>query len=220
MKEITVQVQRFAPLHGWTNRILRVDLSDMRIQVQETAPYVPDYIGARGIAARICWDDFAEPVAPYDPESPLMIFSGALTGSRSPYSGRTNVCGFSPQSWPYPWFTRSSIGGRFGGELKRAGYDAIVVTGAAETPVRLRIRDDRVSILPAGDLCREATDGAGQGHHVDHTWLGIQDSLSGHYDGGMTKPGLSTFGNPQIELYHVTRGQHRASRLRQDSTWQ
>jgi aldehyde:ferredoxin oxidoreductase len=149
MVPLTVRLPRYEPLHGWTNRLLRIDLSDMCIWAQETAPYVPAYLGARGVAARLCWDEYPEPVAPYDPANPLMVIAGALTGSRSPYSGRTNVCAFSPQASPYPWFTRSSIGGRFGGELKRAGYDGLVVTGAVETPVRVRIRDDEVSILPA-----------------------------------------------------------------------
>jgi len=81
-----------------------------------------------------------------------MIVPGALTGSRAPYSGRTTIHAFSPQAWPYNWFTRSSIGMHFGGELKRAGYDALIVSGAAETPVQIRIRDDEVSILPADDL--------------------------------------------------------------------
>jgi aldehyde:ferredoxin oxidoreductase len=152
MRPITVRLERYENMHGWANRILRIDLSDMRVWVHETAPYVPDYLGARGIAARICWDEYPAPVDPYDPANPLMMMTGALTGSRSPYSGRTNVCAFSPQASPYPWFTRSSIGGRFGGELKRAGYDGIVVTGAAEQPVRVRVRDDEVSVLPAGDL--------------------------------------------------------------------
>jgi aldehyde:ferredoxin oxidoreductase len=171
MRPITVNLDRYGSKHGWANRILRVDLSDMRIWAQETAPYIPDYLGGRGIAARICWDEYAEPVGPFEPANPLMIFPGALTGSRSPYSGRTNVCAFSPQAAPYPWFTRSSVGARFGGELKRAGYDGVVVTGASDRPVRIRIRDDEVSILPADDLwgrdaldtmeALEATEGAG-----------------------------------------------------------
>ena len=152
MKPITANLPRYEPMHGWANRILRIDLSDMHIWTQETAPYVPAYLGARGVAARICWDEYPEPVDPFDSANPLMVMTGALTGSRSPYSGRTNVCAFSPQASPYPWFTRSSIGGRFGGELKRAGYDGIVVTGAAERPVQVRIRDDEVSILPADEL--------------------------------------------------------------------
>jgi len=75
-----------------------------------------------------------------------------LTGARSPYSGRTHVSGFSPQSLPYNWFTRASIGSNWGHELKKAGYDGIVITGASETPVRILIQDDQVSIIPAGDL--------------------------------------------------------------------
>ncbi|MCP4538494.1 MAG: hypothetical protein GY832_15265 [Chloroflexi bacterium] len=152
MKPITKKLDRFQNLNGWANRILRVDLSNMRITVQPVEPYAPNFLGARGIAAKICWDEYPEPVPPLDPANPLMIFAGALTGSRSPYSGRTNICAFSPQAYPYPWFTRSSVGARFGGELKRAGYDGIIVTGAAEEPVRICIRDDEVSVLPADDL--------------------------------------------------------------------
>jgi aldehyde:ferredoxin oxidoreductase len=152
MKPVTQKVGRFGQMHGWVNRILRIDLSDMRVSVQETKPYVPDYIGARGVAARVCWEDYPAPVDPFDPANPLMVFPGALTGTPSPYSGRTMVCAFSPQGYPFPWFTRSGVGGFFGGQLKRAGYDGLVVTGAAETPVQLQIRDDQVSILPADGL--------------------------------------------------------------------
>ena len=152
MKAHVTKVSRFEQMHAWTNRILRIDLTEMRAWAHETAPYVPDYLGARGLAAKIVWDEYPEPVDAFDPRNPLMVFPGALTGARSPYSGRTNVCAFSPQGYPYPWFTRSNIGGHFGGELKRAGYDGIVVTGASEEPVRIRIRDDEVSILPADDL--------------------------------------------------------------------
>jgi aldehyde:ferredoxin oxidoreductase len=152
MKPIIEKVGRFGSMDGWTNRILRIDLSNLRVRVQETAPYVPAFLGARGIAAKLCWDEVPEPVEPFHPGNPLMIIPGALTGSRSPYSGRTNVCAFSPQAYPHPWFTRSSVGGYFGAELKRAGYDGLVVVGASETPVRIVIRDDEVSLLPAGDL--------------------------------------------------------------------
>ena len=64
MKPITERVCRFERLNGWANRILRVDLSSKRVVVQETAPYVPTFLGARGIAAKICWDEYPEPVSP------------------------------------------------------------------------------------------------------------------------------------------------------------
>jgi len=58
-----------------------------------------------------------------------------------------------PQAYPHPWFTRSNVGGYFGGlSSSGAGYDGIVVTGAAETPVCIRICDDEVNILPADEL--------------------------------------------------------------------
>jgi aldehyde:ferredoxin oxidoreductase len=139
-------------MFGWANRILRIDLSNMQIAVQEAARDVPDFLGARGIAARICWQEWEEPASPLGASNPLMVFTGALTGSHSPYSGRSSVCAFSPQAYPHPWFTRSNVGGYFGGKLKRAGYDGIVVTGTAETPVRICIEDDKVSILPADHL--------------------------------------------------------------------
>ena len=70
MKPITVNLERFETMHAWANRILRIDLSDMRIWAQETAPYVPAYLGARGIAARICWDEYPEPVGRVRPRQP------------------------------------------------------------------------------------------------------------------------------------------------------
>jgi aldehyde:ferredoxin oxidoreductase len=149
---VVKKVERFQRMWAWANRILRVDLSNMKIEVQPAQAHLPAFLGSRGIAARICWQEYAQPVAPFASSNPLMVFPGALTGSRSLYSGRCSACTFSPQAYPHPWFTRSNVGGYFGGHLKRAGYDGLVVTGAAETPVQLWIRDDEVRILPADDL--------------------------------------------------------------------
>ena len=63
MKATSRKVDRFEPMHAWANRILRVDLSDMRVDVRAAVPYVPDLIGARGIAARVCWEEYPEPCA-------------------------------------------------------------------------------------------------------------------------------------------------------------
>ncbi|MGC9360329.1 MAG: aldehyde ferredoxin oxidoreductase N-terminal domain-containing protein [Anaerolineae bacterium] len=152
MGSITAHVPRFAEMDAWANRVLLVDLSEGTIRARETAPWLPDWIGGRALTARAAWELAPEPVPALDPANPLMVFAGALTGSRAAYSGRATVAAFSPQGWPREWFKRSSIGAHFGGELKRAGYDGIVVTGASETPVRILIRDDEVSILPADEL--------------------------------------------------------------------
>ncbi|NLT73085.1 MAG: hypothetical protein GXX94_02665 [Chloroflexi bacterium] len=152
MKPYTSVLKRFATPYGWANRLLRIDLSAGRISAEPLDHYLPDYIGGRGLAVRLAWDSFTEPVDPFDARSPLIIMTGALTGTRSPYSGRTSISGFSPQAFPYNWYTRANIGHHWGGELKRAGYDGIVITGAAEAPVQVIIRDDEVTVSPATDL--------------------------------------------------------------------
>ena len=152
MKTTTIRVEKANPGFGYMNRILRINLSSMEAHSQDSREYLPDFIGGRGVAVKIAWDEYPEPVDPFAPENPLMIFPGALTGTRAPYNGRTSVCSFSPQAWPYNWFTRSNIGGWIGGNIKRAGYDGLIVTGKADQPARIRIVDDEVSILPADDL--------------------------------------------------------------------
>ena len=104
----------------------------------------PRPLGGRGLAAKIVWDEYPEPVDAFDPRNPFMVMPGALTGTRSPYSGRTNVCGFWPAGLPlHLVHPRQHRRLDWGAELKKAGYDGLVVTGASDTPVQILIRDER-----------------------------------------------------------------------------
>ena len=152
MRQVRMRVAAADPGFAWMNRVLRIDLSTMEVRAQESRHHLPEYLGGRGLAARIAWDEYPRPVDPFDQRNPLMIFPGALTGTRSPYSGRTMVCTFSPQASPHHWLTRSNIGGWIGGNIKRAGYDGVIITGKAEQPVRILIDDDEVTVLAAADL--------------------------------------------------------------------
>ena len=73
MKPVIARVARYEPMHAWANRILRIDLGNLRVGAQPTAPYVPNMIGSRGIAARLCWDECPEPVGAFDPANPLIV---------------------------------------------------------------------------------------------------------------------------------------------------
>ncbi len=119
MRVVKTKVPPTEPGCGWMNRILRIDLSSMQVSSLESKEYLPAFLGGRGLAAKIAWDEYPRPVDPFDEHNPLMIFPGALTGTRSPYSGRTMVCTFSPQAYPHHWFTRSSIGGWIGEGILR-----------------------------------------------------------------------------------------------------
>jgi len=139
-------------MHGWTGKILRVDLSNRRTEIEDTANYAYEYIGGRGIATRIAWNELRPGCGPFDEDNLLLIFTGPLTGTSAPYSGRTTICSVAPQAYPTPWFSRGSLGGHWGPELKYAGFDGIVVKGIADAPVYLYIEDGKVSIEDAHAL--------------------------------------------------------------------
>lgn len=137
---------------GWVGKILRVDLTTRKVSESSTFDYVPQFLGGRGLGAKICWDEAAPEVSAFDPENPLIFATGPLTGTLAPTSGRFEVVGKCPQSAPVESFTRSGVGGHFAPELKWAGYDAIVIRGKASQPVYLWIADQKVQILDAKDL--------------------------------------------------------------------
>ena len=137
---------------GWAGRILRVDLTAASLGSVATAPYLPDYVGGKGIATRIAWDELEPGTGPYSPENLLMFMTGPFSGTLAPTSGKGTVCSVSPRTLPDPWFTYSGMGGNWTPELKYAGFDGIVVRGAADEPLYLWIEDGRAELRPAADL--------------------------------------------------------------------
>ncbi len=141
-----------SPSGGWAGRILRVDLTAASVGSTATAPYLPDYVGGKGIATRIAWDELEPGTGPYSPENLLMFMTGPFSGTLAPTSGKGTVCSVSPRTLPDPWFTYSGMGGNWTPELKYAGFDGIVVRGAADEPLYLWIEDGRAELRPAADL--------------------------------------------------------------------
>ncbi len=139
-------------VYGWVGQILRVELSSGNISTIPTEDYVPDYLGGRGIAAKIAWDELSSEIGCFDAENPFIIMTGPFTGTIVPGSGRSGFFAVSPQVYPNPWFTRSGMGGWFGSELKYAGFDGIIILGKAEKPVYLWIDDGKTQILSAEEL--------------------------------------------------------------------
>jgi len=133
---------------GWKGKIARVNLSKERSSDVPTRRY-QNYIGGRGINAKIGWDELTGDTGAFDPENRLLFMTGPLTGTPAPSSGRTEVGGISPQTHPKETFSRSGFGGHWGPELKFAGYDGIIVQGKASKPVYLWINDGKIEILHA-----------------------------------------------------------------------
>lgn len=138
-----------ADLYGYTGKILQVDLTNGTISQIDTADYVDKWYGGRGIGAKIHWDMVGPDVKAFDPENVLTIMTGPGTGI---IDSRVVVQGVTPLGYPVESYYRSTMGSHFGAELKFAGWDGIVLTGAAPTLQYLLIEDDNVSLRDARDL--------------------------------------------------------------------
>ncbi|MGI6582639.1 MAG: aldehyde ferredoxin oxidoreductase family protein [bacterium] len=129
-------------------RILHVNLSSREIRVEEIndVELIKKYCGGRGLAAYLYLTRYDLTLDPFDERSPIFYAAGLLTGTSLPCSGRTSILFKSPAT---NRIFKTNVGGHFGGELRAAGYDLVVVEGRAEHPVYIDICDDRVSIEDA-----------------------------------------------------------------------
>ncbi len=137
-------------MNGYAGTILRMDLGSCRVEKQPLMECLADqYIGGRGFVARLMWEELPRGIDPFDPANPFIVATGPLSGHLLPASGKTHFGCKSPATGGY---ADSNMGGHFGPALKYAGYDAVVLTGAASEPSLLVIDDDSVELRPAGDL--------------------------------------------------------------------
>jgi len=125
--------------YGFHNRILRVDLSNRQINVEQPGEYFfRTYFGGWGLIAYYLLQELDPGTDPLGPGNLLVFAPGVVTGAPLGGSGRNAVGAKSPLTGG---FGEGDVGGFWGAELKRAGWDAIVVTGQAEEPVYLWIKD-------------------------------------------------------------------------------
>ncbi len=140
---------------GFSNRILTVDLSTGACHSEELDEKVARlYLGGKGLGSYLLFTRMAPKVDPLGPDNLLIFATGPLTGTIAPTSSRLCVMAKSPKTGTY---MDSYCGGFFGQTLKYAGYDAVVIKGAAKEPQVLVIDDDKVQLADARDLCGKNT---------------------------------------------------------------
>lgn len=137
--------------YGWCGKILNVDLSNSRVTERNTMDYAERFLGGRGIATRIYWEEVGPDVGAFDPENRLIFMTGPLGGTGVQGASRFEAMGKSPMLMP-EGFCYGNLGGFFGPYLKRAGYDGIVISGRSKKPVYIWIHDGKTKILDASML--------------------------------------------------------------------
>ena len=140
---------------GYVGQILRVNLTDGKVEVIPLdEKRVELFLGGRGMAARIYYDEIGPEVHPLDPANKIIFFTGPLTGAPAPATTKTSLATKSPETGHY---LCSNAGGHFGPHLKFCGYDGLILAGKAPRPCYISIEDGAVSILEADDLWGKKT---------------------------------------------------------------
>jgi aldehyde:ferredoxin oxidoreductase len=130
--------------------ILKIDLSSSsteKLDVPLDWGYA--YLGGASLAARLLFDHLIPGLDPLSPEAPLLFMTGPLTGTAGTAVGRFTISALSPAT---RLWGESNCGGFWGPELRSAGFSGLWITGQAEKPVYITIRDQQVAILPASHL--------------------------------------------------------------------
>jgi len=134
----------------YAGKILVVDLTSRTVSTEPLRQeWLRQYWGSWGLALRYYWDLVEPGVDPLSADNAVVIMTGPFSGTLVPLTSRLALVSKSPHTGTI--FT-SNVGGAFGPELKYAGYDGLIIKGAADSPVYLKIVDDQVSLEDASSL--------------------------------------------------------------------
>jgi aldehyde:ferredoxin oxidoreductase len=137
-------------MKGINGNILRVDLTAGKLAVEGISDdHYRRHLGGRGIIAHTLLTEAPAGIDPFGPENRLVFALGTLTGHPFVGSGRNSVGCKSPLTGGYG---ESEAGGFWGAELKKAGFEAVVIEGISPKPVYLSIKDGEAEIRDADRL--------------------------------------------------------------------
>ena len=182
---------------SWHNRVLHVDLTNHTSRVEPlNEQWKADYLGSRGLASKYLMEMMDPAADPLSPDNVLIFATGPLTGTMASTGGRYAVVTKGPLTNA---IACSNSGGKFGAELKLAGFDLLILEGRSETPVYLLIQDDTVQILPAQEYW---------GKTVWHT----EETLkSAHQDPQIKVASIGVAGEAGVKYACVVNDLHRAA---------
>ncbi len=137
-------------MKGYWKKMLEIDLTTGDIEEKELSEKIlRKYLGGAGLTTKIIYDELDPKVDPLDPENVLVLAPGLLLGLKIPTASKTAFGFKAPQTGGYG---KTIVGAKAGAQLKKAGYDALVVKGKADQPSMIVIEDDEVKIEEAEEL--------------------------------------------------------------------
>lgn len=136
--------------HGYTGKIVRVDLTNRKIEIEtRDDAFYRMYMGGKAMIAYYLMTELPRGIDAFDPQNILVFAAGPLTGAAVSGQGRNGVGAKSPLT---DGFGNAEGGGYWGAELKRAGFDGVIVKGRADKPVYLWLHEDQIELRDATHL--------------------------------------------------------------------
>ena len=132
---------------SWHGKILRVNLTIGSCESEDlNMKWAEEYLGQRGLATKYLMEEMDPSADALGPENKLIIATGPLTGTNASTGGRWSAVTKGALTGA---IACSNSGGQFGGELKMAGWDFIILEGQAKNPVYLHIENEKAALLDA-----------------------------------------------------------------------
>ena len=137
-------------MRGYNGVTLRINLTTGGISTEKPLEdYYKRYLGGRGFIIHTLLTEVPQRVDSLGPENKLIFALGTITGHPLVGSAKNSIGSKSPLTGG---FGESEVGGFWGPELRRSGFDAIIVEGVPAKPVYVWINDGKVEIRDASKL--------------------------------------------------------------------
>jgi aldehyde:ferredoxin oxidoreductase len=158
-------------MFAYAGKILRVNLTTGKISTEPLSEELAkNYIGGIGLGIRLLMDNSKPGTDAFDPDNPIIYLTGPLSGTLGPTGGNSYaVVSKSPATG---CIANAEAHGFFGPDLKRAGYDAVIITGKADKLSYLWIDDDKVQLMNAEHM---------KGKSPYETDMAIREELGDYY---------------------------------------
>jgi len=137
-------------IKGYMGKQLRISLKDKSYKTEKIDTQVlKDYLGGVGYAAKILYEELEKGIDPLSPDNKIIFATGPLTSYRVPGGGSIEICFKSPLTMAWG---EARCGGNFGPDMKKAGYDFLIIEDKATEPIYLFIDNSRIEFKDASHL--------------------------------------------------------------------
>jgi aldehyde:ferredoxin oxidoreductase len=134
----------------WHKQILRVNLTEGTCKIEPlNMEWANAFLGQRGLGSKYLYEEMDPSADALSAENKVIFATGPVTGTLASTSGRYSVITKGALT---DAIACSNSGGKFGAELKFAGYDLLIIEGESEKPVYLHIENDKAEICDAGEV--------------------------------------------------------------------